>query len=466
MIHTGNLNSLGSQIFIPNNGSGDWQIASNSNATSYSQSSLELRETNFAGAAQQPPRLGFHWGGVVASQIAIESSGRMAIRDNPGTGYENFIARDISGSIFIDQNDASYSVDPASTSNLNLITNRTRATMGNSGLYNTPRHQITANTNYWTGAMGWGTTDFNTIFSNWGSGFFDTWSSPTNAPGGSSHYVGLQGFHHSYQDGTNAHGFQMAMAGEADNRFFWRSGWPSPRAWVEMIHTGNLNSLGSQIFIPNNGSGDWQIASNSNATSYSQSSLELRETNFAGAGQQPPRLGFHWGGVVASQIGIEASGRIAIRNNPGTGYEQLIASNMYANDYYMNCWGWLSNYFCSDLRYKKEIEPMTNVLPMVLKLQGVKYNWRTDEFPTMHFDDKREIGIIAQDLEKIFPEIVNTNEEGYKSVDYGKLSPVLIEAIKELNTKYENQQKINEAQQKILENLKLEIDLLKKQNQK
>ena len=109
---------------------------------------------------------------------------------------------------------------------------------------------------------------------------------------------------------------------------------------------------------------------------------------------------------------------------------------------------------------------MTNVLPMVLKLQGVKYNWRTDEFPTMHFDDKREIGIIAQDLEKIFPEIVNTNEEGYKSVDYVKLSPVLIEAINELNTKYENQQKINEAQQKILENLKLEIDLLKKQNQK
>ena len=153
----------------------------------------------------------------------------------------------INGTIFIDQNDASYSVDPASTSNLNLITNRTRATMGNSALYNTPRHQITANTNYWTGAMGWGTTDFNTIFSNWGSGFFDTWSSPTNAPGGSSHYVGLQGFHHSYQDGTNAHGFQMAMAGEADNRFFWRSGWPSPRPWVEMIHTGNIGSYGDNL---------------------------------------------------------------------------------------------------------------------------------------------------------------------------------------------------------------------------
>ena len=99
-------------------------------------------------------------------------------------------------------------------------------------------------------------------------------------------------------------------------------------SWVKLITTANI---GSQGFIPNNGSGDWQIASNSNATGYSTSSLELRETNFAGAGQQPPRLGFHWGGVVASQIAIENSGRISIRNNPGTGYENLIAKDIYAD---------------------------------------------------------------------------------------------------------------------------------------
>jgi hypothetical protein len=95
---------------------------------------------------------------------------------------------------------------------------------------------------YLNGTMGWGNTDFNTIFSNWGSGFIDTWSSPSNAPGGSSHYVGLQGLHYNHQNGTNGYGFQMACAGEADNRFFWRSSWATPRSWVEMIHSGNIGS--------------------------------------------------------------------------------------------------------------------------------------------------------------------------------------------------------------------------------
>ncbi len=73
-----------------------------------------------------------------------------------------------------------------------------------------------------------------------------------------------------------------------------------------------------------------QVYTNSASTSYSQASLELREHNFAGAGSASPRLSFHWGGVVASQIGIESGGRIAIRNNPGTAYEHLIAQNLYS----------------------------------------------------------------------------------------------------------------------------------------
>ncbi len=296
------------------------------------------------------------------------------------------------------------------------------------------------------------------------SGFYQS-SGATNAPGGS--WYNLINVRHS--NTGNDHGFQIAASYYDEN--IWTRTYQggtganngSYTTWRSLVHSGNVVSqVTAAGFIPNNGSGDWQIASNSNATGYSQASLELRETNFAGAGQQPPRLGFHWGGVVASQIGIEASGRIAILNNPGNAYEQLIASNVYANDYYLNCWGWLSPYFCSDLRYKKDIVPMQNVLPDVLKLQGVKYNWREDEFPDKHFDDRREIGIIAQEVEKIFPEIVNIDKDGFRSVDYGKLTPVLIEAIKELNAKNEAQQKINEAQQKMLEEMKKEIEILKK----
>ena len=95
------------------------------------------------------------------------------------------------------------------------------------------------------------------------------------------------------------------------------------------------------------------------------------------------------------------------------------------------CSTMLSSTFCSDIRYKKAIIPMKDVLPDMMKLQGIKYNWRQDEFPDMHFNDRRQIGFIAQELEKVFPEIVNTNEEGYKNIGYSKLTPILVEAIEE-----------------------------------
>jgi hypothetical protein len=61
----------------------------------------------------------------------------------------------------------------------------------------------------------------------------------------------------------------------------------------------------------------------------------------------------------------------------------------------------------------------------VTKMNGVKYDWR-DEY------DKSSIGVIAQEVEKIIPEVVTTNDKGLKTVSYGNLIAVLIEAIKEL----------------------------------
>jgi molybdenum-dependent DNA-binding transcriptional regulator ModE len=54
---------------------------------------------------------------------------------------------------------------------------------------------------------------------------------------------------------------------------------------------------------------------------------------------------------------------------------------------------------------------------------------------------------IAQELEKIYPEMVFTDDKGYKSVDYSRLTPVLVEAIKELNAKNEDQKKLIQALQ-------------------
>ena len=56
------------------------------------------------------------------------------------------------------------------------------------------------------------------------------------------------------------------------------------------------------------------------------------------------------------------------------------------------------------------------------------------EFPERHFGDAQAYGLIAQDVEEVLPELVVTNEDGYKAVDYSKLPLLTIQAVKELNT--------------------------------
>jgi hypothetical protein len=85
----------------------------------------------------------------------------------------------------------------------------------------------------------------------------------------------------------------------------------------------------------------------------------------------------------------------------------------------------------SDIRYKKNILILTNALQNIQKLRGVTYDWKIDQFPNKNFEAKHQIGLIAQELEMVYPELVNTDNEGYKSVDYSKLVAVLIEAVKE-----------------------------------
>lgn len=89
----------------------------------------------------------------------------------------------------------------------------------------------------------------------------------------------------------------------------------------------------------------------------------------------------------------------------------------------------------SDQRLKKNITPLesTTTLEKVLELQGVTYNWNS-ESDTVN----PKIGFIAQQVEAVFPEFVSETGNGMKSVAYGSLTPVLVEAIKELNLKIES----------------------------
>jgi Chaperone of endosialidase len=99
----------------------------------------------------------------------------------------------------------------------------------------------------------------------------------------------------------------------------------------------------------------------------------------------------------------------------------------------------------SDRRYKKDVTPFSSVLNQLTALQPVHYFWRAADFPQQQFGDSRAYGLIAQDVEEVLPELVVTNEDGFKAVDYTKLPLLTIQAVKELKAENEELKAGNEA---------------------
>ena len=95
-------------------------------------------------------------------------------------------------------------------------------------------------------------------------------------------------------------------------------------------------------------------------------------------------------------------------------------------------------FYSSDRRLKTNIVNIPNALEKVSMLNGVTFDWKEFEAnknKEIHANEGHDVGIIAQEVEAIFPEIVDNRENGYKAVKYDRLVAVLIEAVKELNDK-------------------------------
>jgi hypothetical protein len=97
-----------------------------------------------------------------------------------------------------------------------------------------------------------------------------------------------------------------------------------------------------------------------------------------------------------------------------------ISSSLYAG----------SIFSTSDERLKTEIELLENCLEKIDKLKGVSYTWRDGH-------GGKEIGVIAQDIKSQFPELVSTNKDNFLTVDYPKLTAVLLEGMKEMKKEIE-----------------------------
>jgi methionine aminopeptidase len=99
-------------------------------------------------------------------------------------------------------------------------------------------------------------------------------------------------------------------------------------------------------------------------------------------------------------------------------------------------------YASSDERLKENKTILSEALNKVNQLNGYEFDW----IPmfVINENEGHDIGVIAQEVEKIIPEIVTTRDNGYMAVKYEKMVPLLIEAIKELSnkvTELENQLK-------------------------
>jgi len=96
---------------------------------------------------------------------------------------------------------------------------------------------------------------------------------------------------------------------------------------------------------------------------------------------------------------------------------------------------------CSDARFKQNVSTLEDPIGKVSKLRGVEFNWKSDEFRSRNFSQARQVGFIAQEIKDVLPEVVSEGSDGYYSVDYGRLSAVLVEAVKAQQATIESQQK-------------------------
>lgn len=112
---------------------------------------------------------------------------------------------------------------------------------------------------------------------------------------------------------------------------------------------------------------------------------------------------------------------------------------------------------CSDSRFKTHVKSLDDGLSLVEKLQPVRFDWNRKEYCDHHFAEGPQVGLIAQEVRQIIPEVVSVGSDGYLSVDYGRLTPILVEAVKE------QQQSIGElrriTQQQMTENTQLRAEL-------
>jgi len=155
---------------------------------------------------------------------------------------------------------------------------------------------------------------------------------------------------------------------------------------------------------------------------------------------------------------IDSVGNVGIGTPAPTEKLHVLGNIKATGSVFASC-GTLS---CSDVRFKKQVEPIDGALAKVSHLRGVNFDWKREEFPEQQFSDQRQVGFIAQEVKKVVPEVVQEGSDGRLSVDYGRLTPILVEAVKELSERVGQRDRKIARQQSKIDQLTARLERLEK----
>ena len=159
------------------------------------------------------------------------------------------------------------------------------------------------------------------------------------------------------------------------------------------------------------------------------------------------------GGPTQTVFSIASSGNAGLGIAPDPIYKLCVGGSAFATT------SWVS----SDKRYKENIKPIASALDKINALDGVSYGFQKKTINGIDFSQLKRgshLGFIAQDLEEVFPELVQKDSEGYYAVNYDGLIPVLVEAIKEQQDVIDEKETlIDEQQEQMIQQQEQIIDL-------
>ena len=140
--------------------------------------------------------------------------------------------------------------------------------------------------------------------------------------------------------------------------------------------------------------------------------------------------------IIADTDNLQSSTAVEIDSSRDVKFVESVGIGVAANGTAgrLDCSNDVVAFSTSDKRLKENIKPLDNALNKVMQINGVEFDWKKlteKEKETIHGNKGRDVGVIAQEIEKVLPEVVTQRDNGYKAVKYEKIVPLLIEAIKE-----------------------------------